>query len=471
MNRLKLASLVLAWLLAAPAFAGTVYLPHVPSLEIGDVEYRSWVWVSNNNPDILNQVEIYVISAFQDGTEREEGYEPRMEWIGRGQTRVFKMRGEAGLMEIVAPPDVFIQARLVPVGEDPASGQGIDLPVVSSNRVVPEGVEAQILGLERRDDGSATSSSFGLINLGHQATTCLVDVWTGPGELVVEDVELTFNALSLSQFHNVLAILGQTEGSDWRFGVTCDQPFFPYLLLSHSKTGRAAFFGPAENGSSTLSRPTGGGVSDEFIYLTDLPIDRWGGIELRPFVDSTGINFHGGSGNTVVGGFAQIKINGTTYERGVSFYGRWSQTPFVEFKLDGKYALFTAVVRLDDYARGRYEWAVVEGGRWRRLQRPSDGFRGRERTNPIRVGGAANFSVKGDGVTLFQSGEVYAHRDAVVIEIDVTGVQTLRLQSNHAGHEVLDAPYRNGLSSARLVSNCPWWDLISFADTKLFLAK
>ena len=71
----------------------------------------------------------------------------------------------------------------------------------------------------------------------------------------------------------------------------------------------AGTFGPAASGQSLLERPTEGGVSSQFDYLSDLPIDRWGGIELRPFVDSTGIDFHGGSnGNTVVGG-----TNDSTY--------------------------------------------------------------------------------------------------------------------------------------------------------------
>ena len=78
------------------------------------------------------------------------------------------------------------------------------------------------------------------------------------------------------------------------------------------------------------------------------------------------------------------------------------------------------------------------------------------------------FQVLGDGEALFASPEIYAYGDAVLLEIDVTGVDVLRLQTHPDGTEQLSAPHRNGLSSPRLVRRCPWNDMVSFADPKVF---
>ncbi len=99
------------------------------------------------------------------------------------------------------------------------------------------------------------SSSFGLVNLGHQGTECSVDAFRDDGQVVVEDVILSFAPLSHNQFDNVLGILGQTEGSNWRLSVVCDQPYFPYLGLFYGETGTIVLVSPATSGSSQLQRP------------------------------------------------------------------------------------------------------------------------------------------------------------------------------------------------------------------------
>ena len=143
--------------------------------------------------------------------------------------------------------------------------------------------------------------------------------------------------------------------------------------------------------------------------------------------------------------------------------------PYIEYDLNEEYAWYTADIRIDDYYFNKYEWAIVEpDGRYVRLQRPSDGYRGRETQNPIRVGSAAFFQIIGDGEVLFQSEEIYAYGPPVKVEIDVRGVKILRLRLHPDGTEQLVAPYRNGLPSPRLVKRCSWFDMISFADGKLF---
>lgn len=257
MQRLIPLFCLLALLLAVPASGGVVYVPVATGLTLGDVEYRTLVWASNHNTEILGVAEYYFIPTFADGTADRDFAEPTQVWMGAGESTVFAVPPGRGMLEILASPDVYIHARLVPAGEGPASGQGVNLPVVSSDNSVPEDQGTQLLGWERQQDGAAAFSSFGLINLGHTSTDCSVSAFRDDGQVVVEDVVLTFNPLSHNQFDNVLAILGQTEGSNWRVSVTCDQPFFPYLGVFYGETGRIVFVGPAASGQSLLQPPTG----------------------------------------------------------------------------------------------------------------------------------------------------------------------------------------------------------------------
>ena len=255
MRLLRPPGFLLALLVAAPALAGTVYVPYASSPELGGVQYRTWIWASNHNTEINGVAEHLFIPSFTDGTADRDLVDPTQVWMGPGRSRVIRVAPGRGMLEILASPDVYIHARLVPVGEDPRSGQGIHLPVISSDNLVPADQETHLLGWERQDDGALASSSFGLVNLGHEGATCSVSAFRDDGQVVVEDVVLGFLPLSHNHFDNVLSILGQTEGSNWRVSVTCDQPFFPYLAVFYGETGRIVLVGPAASGRSQLDRP------------------------------------------------------------------------------------------------------------------------------------------------------------------------------------------------------------------------
>ncbi len=471
MKRL-LSSLILpltALLLAVPAFAGTVYAPYAANVELGGVTYETRVWVANADRGADAIIEYLYLPIFRDGTDRD-GVEPTELVVPAGDTITLAVAGSRGMLEIFAPEEVQVHARLVATHGD-AEGQGFDLPILSSDNVLQAGGKAHLLGWERLGNGDTSYTNFGLVNMGDQIANCLVDVIRIDGVKVVEAYPITVNALSHNQWPQALGIAGVTEALGWRAIVTCDQEFYSYAVVNYPATSRLIVVTPSASGRSQLERPLDGGVSTEFDYLSDLPIASWSGLEIGPFLDRSGIDFHPAGGGPPVGGIAPIRIQGVTYEKGLSFYPRWSVTGYVEYQLNGEYAQFNAIARVDDFFNGRYEWAVVENDDWRRLERPSDGFRGVERSNPIRVGSAMTFQVKGDGVVLYQSPEVYAYGDPVVIELDVRGVNVLRFQAHPDGTEQLGAPHRNGLSSARLVKRCPWLDMIDFADAKLFLTR
>ncbi len=451
-------------LLASPVVAGTVYVPLAAELEVGTTTYRTWVWLLNPTDSPVT-VEHHFITSFSSGTVRNN--QPSSFNLQPGQQRILWTPQGQGMWEFFAPNEVQIQARLIAETDQPSNGQGIALPVITSENLVGAGETAYLLGWARRGNGTRTSSNFGLINLGRQATGCEVSVWNSEGTPVVQDVPLSFEALSHNQFQNVLAILGATEAVHWQLAVSCDQPFFPYLSLYYPETGRLAFQQSATSGNSDLVRPSNTN-GDNFHYQADRQILRFGGLDLGPYLNSSGAEFHDPAG--WFGGHAPMRINGVTYEKGVSFYPSWGQVPFIEYDLDGQYTIYTADVRIDDYYFNKYEWAVVDvgTGQWRRLERPGDGYHGVERENPIRVGAAASYRVIGDGVVLYQSPEIYAYGPPDKIEIDVTGVQILRLELDPDGTEQLEAPYRNGLTEPRLVNRASWFDMIDFADGKFF---
>ncbi len=455
-------------LLAVPAFAGTVYAPYAADFELGGVTYETRILVANADRGNDATIEYLYLPTFRDGTARDD-MEPTELIVPPGDTITIGVGGPSGMLEIFAPEEVQVHARLVATGGD-VQGQGFELPIVSSDNVVPAGGKAHLLGWERLGNGATSFTNFGLVNMGHQSADCLIDVIRIDGVIKVEGFPVTINPLSHNQWSGALGIAGVSEALGWRAIVTCDQDFYTYSVVNYPATSRMTVVGPAASGRSQLERPLGGGVSQVFDYLSDLQIASWGGLEIGPIIDRSGIDFHPAGGGPPRGGVAPIRIQGVTYEKGVTFYPRWSQTPYVEYQLNGQYALFTAVVRVDDFYNGRYEWAVVDvnTGNFIRLERPADGFRGVERTNPIRVGSAMTFQVKGDGAVLYQSPEIYAYGDPLMLEIDVRGVDVLRLQGHPDGHEQLNAPHRHGLSSRRLVLRSPWLDHVDFADAKLF---
>ncbi len=464
----RLLCFLIPLLLAVPAFAGSVYVPYANDVVLGGVTYETQVWLTNRDTANDQTIEYLHIPTFRDGTEREE-VEPIEMVLDRGDTVVLAAGEGQGMIEFFLPQEVHVDARMVATDGDP-EGQGFTVPVVSSDNVVSAGGQAHVLGWERRGNGATAFTNFGLLNLGHEVANCLVDVIRINGTTAVNDFPIVINPLSHNRWQQALGIVGVSEAAGWRSLVTCDQPFYSYSSINYPLTSRMAFVGPSASGRSMLERPTDGGVSSDFDYLSDLPIDRHGGLRIGPFIDGSGIEFHPSNGGPPIGPIGPIRIAGVTYEKGVAFYPEWSGTPFIEYKLDGQYALFTAVVRLDDVYYGRYEWAIVDpnNGNFIRLERPSDGARGRERTNPIRVGGAMTIQIIGDGELLYQTPEVYAYGDPVVVEVNVEGVDVLRVRGSKTGTEQLNAPHRNGLSTPRLVRDCPWLDMADLADAKLF---
>ncbi|MGD2113893.1 MAG: NPCBM/NEW2 domain-containing protein [Acidobacteriota bacterium] len=462
------------FVLAAAAEAGVVYVPYPGPVEIGGVEYETQIWASNTDDQTIRRIEHLFLRSLSDGTDREDD-QPTVVRIPPGvTTRLRIAEPSSGMIEILAAPQVVINARLVrtiPGSNHPPSGA--QLPVISSENAAEAGQTLHLQGWERIED--LISSNLGIVNLGDDQVQCEVSVFRADSSQIASTALVRFNARSHVQYRRALAILQAGEVQDVRGEVTCDQPFYAYASVFYDRLPDEAtaptdvvFIEPSATGGSALNRPVDEG---DFVYLDELAWSDTRNIRNGPHKNVSGWDPH--AGNHGVGGYKKIEINGVEYDHGISWFPGWGDS-WVAWRLDGAYQRFTATVRVDDEKTGEYEWGVVNRstGEFLDLKRPAGGFRAPETSNQFRIGAGASIRIYGDGQLLFESGEFYAYGPAVQVDVDVTGVQVLRIELEPDHHELAEAPHRNGHpSTPALVKRCSWFDLIDLADAKLFNAN
>ena len=260
-------------------------------------------------------------------------------------------------------------------------------------------------------------------------------------------------------------------------------------------SGAGGSAGSATGGEAGASGSAGAGTGGTaaFDYLSDLNWTQTQGIKsgLGPLKDVSGYNPHIPPPNI---GFAPISIQGVVYSKGVVWFSSWGSS-FVEWALGGKYKRLTMKVRIDDYRRGKVvdsEWACANfaTGDYLFLCRPPNYKTAKEtkcptpgscsivcqNNNPkeptckfdnLKIGAGGNVVISGDGKTLHTTQEFYAYGPPEDINLDVTGVQTLRVRFNARHTEQLNAPYRSGLPAPVTMKQVGWFDLLDLADAKL----
>lgn len=255
MRRLVVASLMIFLAgLAAPGFAGTVYVPVVASLESNGVQYETRVSITNGGPGRA-EFHIYFIEADTDGTVRpnDEGQAILLNPGATFETTVD--HALVGLMEISGDPDLVYHARLV--GLDGGSELlGVQLPIITGANVAPAGSKAYLQGWLQDATHMAT---FGIINLGQEATNCTVDVRRKGGVPLVQNVVVPVKPLShIHLGEDIVGLLG--DFVDARVEVSCEQPFYTYsttmdrdgpeiAVIRHSALGTDALQEPGEGGT------------------------------------------------------------------------------------------------------------------------------------------------------------------------------------------------------------------------------
>lgn len=237
-------------LAAAPASAGTVYIPVVAP--DGDGGQKVVVIATNNDPTTVRRFSGYLLGIATDGVAM-----PRSAAIHREvqplQTVLveFDAKQVSSLLEINAAPQLDISARLenVQVGGEKLS---IQLPVVSSYNMVPPGTRQRLHGWRRASDG--TRSNFGVINVGKAEARCTLEVLGTNGQSFGSAL-LSLAPLSMAHYSDALGLLGITSVADAHARLECDQPTFPWVEVYNATTASFRYIQNAASGKSTLQLP------------------------------------------------------------------------------------------------------------------------------------------------------------------------------------------------------------------------
>ena len=230
---------------AAPAFAGSVYVPLATNAEVGGVRLQTQVSVTNPGGAAAT-VERFFIPTEVNGMLRPEGNRPTSLPVAAGTTVALPpvADGALGLLEISAPGDVAVSARLL------GGRHGSDVPVIDTRNLVAANATAHVQGLERT---ASRVANFGLVNLGREAARCTVSFFRASGQAVGATATVTLPPLSHRQLGDPLA--PQDNLSSARATATCDREFYAYAATVDLTTRDVVFAGPGEAASSSLHRP------------------------------------------------------------------------------------------------------------------------------------------------------------------------------------------------------------------------
>ncbi len=237
---------------AAPAFAGTVYVPVAENVEIEGIRYRTQMWVGNEGQVGRSATTIF-FAPDVDGTEREGLTENRVGVIAGATVFVSSVAadGASGLLEVTAAPQLAVRAQL----QSLIDGEVVDedaLPVVSSENLIEAGLSSQLVPLSHA--GNDVTDLI-LLNLGFEAATCTVAVFQPNGTPLGNAATLQLKALSMRRFEDILATLGDTRVGAARALVSCNQKYYAMAMTTDVQTGQLSVITPAASGSSTLEPP------------------------------------------------------------------------------------------------------------------------------------------------------------------------------------------------------------------------
>lgn len=232
-----------------PAHAGRVYVPILDRAGSAGSQHQTEIWVVNNGAEERRYAATF-LAAGTNGTSRQ-GESPRSAVLGGRTGRLVNLAaaGTFGMVELDAAPQLLIDARLV---NTPASGAASStaVPVISSDNALAAGTTAYLVGLARTSAGLV--ADLDLVNLGDAAMQCTVSFHRADGSQISSNAVVTFLPLSLRHFADALGLLGQTQISDARAAVTCNQQFFAFATLFDPAAAHTSFVFPAASGASTL---------------------------------------------------------------------------------------------------------------------------------------------------------------------------------------------------------------------------
>jgi hypothetical protein len=240
---------VAALLWAGTATAGTVYLPFAANKAIGGKTYRTNMWITNTGFQ-AQEVTLRFIPADTPGVE---GGSTATITVGPRQT--FKALvgevGQVGMVEATGGDDIVYSARLDSFSSGGLTQSRANLPLIGAKAVYAAEEMVHLQGGERTKAGSSTH--LGIATFGAEAGQCVIKVFRSVGGQVQSTATVVAPELGQRYFEDVFDILGEESIADARFEVSCDVPFFPYLVLLGSTPDSTQFGMPAAIGADSLT--------------------------------------------------------------------------------------------------------------------------------------------------------------------------------------------------------------------------
>ena len=274
--------------------------------------------------------------------------------------------------------------------------------------------------------------------------------------------------------------------------------------------------------------------AQSFEYLSDINWDSFDNINSGPWLDAAFRDGHhkpvlGETNSPTL--FKPISFSGVEYEKGISWFPGWATAANqaarfseVTWDLQSQYSRLQMLVRCDDYddsygtdpnywQKIEYEWVIanVSSGSYLRGAKdarpwkvsdpcdPGGAFVASELNDPpdppaqicdtnnvpigdlyppvdrptevrLRVGAAASLRIYGDGVLLHHTPEFYGDGDGVLVDVDVSNVDILKIELDIGGTELDTHQYRQNFAHAPQLVYSTFFDQVALADAKLLLA-
>jgi len=231
----------LCWLLlvlaiARPSLAGTAYIPFVAQNRPGADASRSTTVQLEiyNQGTVPRRYTVSLVRAGEDGSRGGTLVSGKTLRPGERSTLAC-CDGASGLLIVSGAPQIVVTAHLGEAFNQPQPNTIFTrLPLLTAPDALPAGAPTSLQKLVW-EYGDSTTSSLGILNLGHQPAHCSVARLDFP-EQFPELQSIGVPAVSLAAFPSVLhapvfPAAGIITHFEQRPTVTCDQPFYPFALV------------------------------------------------------------------------------------------------------------------------------------------------------------------------------------------------------------------------------------------------
>jgi hypothetical protein len=246
---------------AAPASAGTVFVPLASNTSIQGANYVTKVWVTN--PDTVTH---HFTTAFiQEGTDGTTAPSSGNIFATPSGTTVLAgvaPQGQTGLLAVNSATTLLLVGARMEVTDANGNLVGIaSLPTITQQTAAAAGGMLEVQGLQRAATGTITD--YSLVNLGSAAAQCTVAAFASTGGLLAAPATLAVTTFSRRDFPDVLSAVGESAASDARILATCNQPFYAFATVYTPGGPSITVVGPSTDLSGTIGPPlaAGGGGS------------------------------------------------------------------------------------------------------------------------------------------------------------------------------------------------------------------